>query len=82
MMAVPGARILEVTRGTGTMCSQLVVIRVFYGDQVSNTANIAWIGLSNACHHHAYELTPTVEEVRHWLGLVALTRTANKVRST
>ncbi len=64
------------------MRSQLVVIRVFYGDQVANTANIAWIGLSNACHHHAYELTPTVEEVRHWLGLVALTRIANKVRST
>lgn len=54
-----------------TMRSQLVVVRVLHGQQVADTATIAWIGLSNACHHHAYELTPTVDEVRHWLALVA-----------
>ena len=72
-----------------TMRSQLIVVRAFHGDQVANTANIAWIGLSNACHHHAYELTPTVDEVRHWFSLVAnlsaqarLISTADEVRST
>lgn len=45
-------------------------IRTLHSDQVADAANIAWIGLSNACHHHAYELTPIVEEVRHWLGLI------------
>ena len=65
-----------------TMRSQLIVVRAFHGDQVASTANIACIGLSNACHHHAYELTPTVDEVRHWFSLVAVTRIANKVRST
>lgn len=72
-----------------TMRSQLIVVRALHGDQVANKANIAWIGLSNACHYHAYELTPTVDELRHWLGLVAdlsapapLTSTANEVRST
>lgn len=54
-----------------TMHSRLIVVRVLHGDQVANRAAIAWMGLSTACHHHAYELTPTVDEVRHWLALVA-----------
>lgn len=53
-----------------TMRAQLVVVRVLHGHQVADKATIAWMGLSNACHHHAYELTPTVNEVRHWLTLV------------
>lgn len=35
----------------------------------------AWAALSRACHHHAYELSPTAPELDHWLttveGLVA-----------
>lgn len=30
----------------------------------------AWAELSNACHQHAYELTPTVDAARHLLSLV------------
>lgn len=39
--------------------------------QLARDAKYAWIGLSQAAHHHAYELAPTVAEVRHLLGLVA-----------
>lgn len=40
--------------------------------EISTAARFAWLGLSQASHHHAYELTPTIAEVRHLLGLVAL----------
>lgn len=30
----------------------------------------AWAGLSGACHQHAYELSPTAEEVAHLVELV------------
>lgn len=33
-------------------------------------AEYAWSRLSDACHQHAYELTPTYGEVRHLLDLV------------
>ena len=39
--------------------------------EIGRTAQIAWDGLSRACHHHAYELQPTVDEVH---GLVNLVR--------
>ncbi|WP_157970467.1 hypothetical protein [Nakamurella deserti] len=31
----------------------------------------AWSGLSEACHHHAYQLQPTTSEVRTLTALVA-----------
>jgi cytochrome c553 len=52
------------------MRSKLVALEVLHGGQVSNTAKVAWLGLCNACHHHAYELTPSLQEVRHLLTLV------------
>ena len=30
----------------------------------------AWSGLSRACHHHAYELPPTFEELAGWIEVV------------
>ena len=30
------------------------------------TAHV-WSSLSGACHHHPYELAPTVDEIRNWL---------------
>ncbi len=33
-------------------------------------AEYAWNRLSDACHQHAYQLTPTYSEVRHLVGLV------------
>lgn len=37
---------------------------------VAQAAVVAWHGLSNVCHHHAYELTPTSVEVRRLLDMV------------
>ena len=57
------------------MRSKLLCLRVAR-PAVSDAASSAWHGLSAACHHHAYELTPTVSEVEHLIGLVAEVRAA------
>jgi hypothetical protein len=33
-------------------------------------ATVAWMGLSRACHQHAYELAPQKSEVEHLVSLV------------
>lgn len=50
--------------------SQLIVLRALLGDTVADLAEAAWLGLSRACHHHAYELTPTWAEIKHLIELV------------
>ena len=60
--------------GTASMRSMLACLESATGPstaQLARDAKYAWIGLSQASHHHAYELAPTVAEVRHLLGLVA-----------
>ncbi len=54
-----------------SMRSKLIVLRVLRGDEIADSADLAWHGLSTACHHHAYELAPTAAEVGHLSGLVA-----------
>ena len=46
------------------MRSRLTCLTVAYCDrpEVGQRARAAWSGLSSACHHHAYELTPTSGE--------------------
>lgn len=40
-------------------------------DQVrGGIATVAWMGLSRACHQHAYELSPQKSEVEHLVSLV------------
>lgn len=53
-----------------TMRSRLICIRILIGDEDADAAETGWIGLSRACHHHAYELTPTEVEVRHLVDVV------------
>jgi len=56
--------------GTATMHVMLICLTVVYRDNpvlVGGLAN-AWDQLSRACHHHAYELTPTTAEVRHLIS--------------
>jgi hypothetical protein len=57
----------SVAVGRGSMRSKLICLSVTYADQPENVAAIlmAWDQLSRACHHHAYELTPTSAEARH-----------------
>ncbi|WP_052583683.1 hypothetical protein [Saccharomonospora iraqiensis] len=51
--------------------SRLIVLRMLVGGPVSDSAATAWAGLSRACHHHAYELAPTVGEVAQLIEHVA-----------
>ena len=40
-------------------------------DDLAGRAEYAWSRLSQACHHHAFELSPTASEVRQLMGIVA-----------
>lgn len=66
-----------------TMRSKLTVLQVTFGqhNDVPARADYAWNGLSRACHHHAFELTPTLTEVQHLIHLVE-TLTDDGDRST
>ena len=57
---------------SATARSKLVVLRALGEPAGADAAITAWNGLSVACPHHAYELTPTVEEMRHLCRLVAI----------
>ena len=56
---------------SASMRSKLVILRSLDSSDNADAASVAWNGLSNACHHHAYELAPTVGEIWHLCGLVA-----------
>jgi len=51
--------------------SKVIVTRVLCGDDAGDRADLVWAGLSQACHHHAYELAPAADEVSRWLDLIA-----------
>ncbi|WP_244269066.1 hypothetical protein [Mycobacterium parascrofulaceum] len=61
-----------------TMISKLVVLSSFRGPDVGEQARRVWYSLSRAVHHHAYELQPSLTEVRH---LVAQTRSLTEANS-
>jgi hypothetical protein len=56
-----------------TMRSKLTVLQVAYeqDSDVAVRAEYAWNGLSQTCHHHAFQLGPTATEVHHLIQLVA-----------
>lgn len=53
-----------------TMRAKLICVRVLVDAERGRLASVAWAGLSNACHYHAYELAPTADEVAHLLDLI------------
>lgn len=55
-----------------TMRSKLTVLQVAFSqdETVPVRADYAWSRLSQACHHHAFELAPTAGEVGHLIHLV------------
>jgi hypothetical protein len=55
--------------GTGSMRSRLTCLQVADPD-LAETAEFAWSSLSRACHHHAFELSPTTSEVQHLVTVV------------
>jgi hypothetical protein len=61
----------DVTAGA-SMRSQLLALAARRGDDdLAAAAAIAWSDLSRAVHHHAYEVAPTVGELRHLGAVVA-----------
>lgn len=59
-----------------SMRTRLSYLRVFADSHTADSAAIAWHGLSQACHHHAYELTPSRGEVSRLIDLVATLKAA------
>lgn len=57
-----------------TMASRLSALEVLYREDdptVAQRAEYAWSRLSNASHYHAFELTPSVAEVRGLVDMVS-----------
>ena len=66
-----------------SMRAQLLCLERDLPADVARDAHQAWTALSRACHHHAYELPPTAEELAGWQAavnrvLVATERTWTK----
>lgn len=57
--------VAHVSRRAQLLCLSSVVEPGFARD-----AAHVWSALSNACHHHAYELPPTADELRGWFEVV------------
>lgn len=51
--------------------AQLLVLPQRLDDVRAARAAFVWAALSNACHHHIYELAPTPAELRRWHADVA-----------
>jgi len=56
--------------GFPTIKSKLVALGALRGAAVGEQARRVWHRLSRAVHHHAYELQPSVAEIRHLVGEV------------
>jgi hypothetical protein len=57
--------------GRASAHAQLLCLEEYLGDPtVAADARFAWWALSRACHHHPYELAPTVAEIGGWVGSV------------
>lgn len=58
--------------GGATMASLLTCLEVAYESDplVADRAEFAWARLSNACHQHAFELSPAASEVANLVKLV------------
>ncbi|HWC23839.1 MAG TPA: hypothetical protein VG502_16205 [Flexivirga sp.] len=59
--------------GRATMASSLTCLEVAYAADplVADRAEFAWARLSNACHQHAFELSPTASEAANLVEIVA-----------
>jgi len=51
--------------------SQLLCLRSYADEQLAEEASHTWAALSGACHHHAYELSPTASELERWMRSVS-----------
>jgi len=53
------------------MATQLICLRTYLDDsRLATRAAHAAAALHRSCHHHPYELAPTVSELQAWLSVV------------
>lgn len=62
---------LKAPAPSATMRSRLLVLRALDDVAAADRAAVAWNRLSSACHVHAYEMPPSLEEIRHLCECVA-----------
>jgi hypothetical protein len=58
------------TLGFPTARSKIVALATIRGTSVGERTRRVWHALSRAVHHHAYELQPSVSEIRHLVRAV------------
>ncbi|MBE3014039.1 hypothetical protein IL992_33395 [Microbispora sp. NEAU-D428] len=56
---------------TCTMLERMLCLEAYAGPGLARQCATLWSGLSQACHYHAYELSPTPGELRRWREEVA-----------
>ena len=54
-----------------SMRAQLLCLGSYSDDELADRVSYAYGGLTRACHHHSYELSPTTDEITGWLDDVA-----------
>ena len=60
-----------------SMRAQLTCLSTYLkDDDLAGQIAYTWSALSNACHHHVYELAPSVTELSAWLATTAELATA------
>jgi hypothetical protein len=61
----------HISGGRASVTAQLVALRGLHPDEAL-TARVAftWSALSEACHHHGYELPPTTSDLLTWMATV------------
>lgn len=66
----------NVVAGEASMRTRLSCLETAYADHegLAARAEYAWSALSAACHHHAYQLTPTATEATAYIEAVASLR--------
>jgi len=47
--------------------AQLLALRIWLPSELAGRVAYAWVALTRATHHHAYELPPTAIELAGWL---------------
>ena len=50
--------------------AQLLTLRAYVSHDLAARTELTWTALSRACHHHAYDLSPTASELAGWLEVV------------
>jgi hypothetical protein len=55
----------------GTFTAKLLCLRGYVPAEVATDAHQVWAALSDACHHHAYDLAPTAGELHRWVERTA-----------